>query len=164
MVSHITIPAHRCWCQLTLDNNPGSFVLLYCNYVHDTARIFMVLTVRSPTKSVPASSGEPRWTFLTNHAAVLLHLASHPDDTMRCVAASLGLTERTTAAVIADLRAAGYIRVRRRGRHNHYNVNRRMPLRRQAHMGSTVGDLLRALGALAESGADGTHMRAKKRG
>lgn len=113
----------------------------------------MVLTVRSPTKKVPASGGEPRWTFLTNHAAVLLHVASHSDDTMRSVAASLGLTERTTAAVIADLRATAYIRVRRRGRHNHYSVNERMPLRRQAHTGSTVGDLLRVLGAVAESGA-----------
>jgi len=124
----------------------------------------MVLTVRPSAKKETASTPEPHWTFLTNHAAVLLHLAGHPDDTMRSVAASLGLTERTAAAVIADLRAAGYIRVRRRGRHNHYNVNQRMPLRRQAHTGSTVGDLLRALRPLAESGAVGTHAGTKKRG
>ena len=124
----------------------------------------MVLTMRPPAKKEAASTPEPHWTFLTNHAAVLLHLASHPDDTMRSVAASLGLTERTTAAVIADLRAAGYIKVRRRGRHNHYNVNPRMPLRRQAHMGSTVGDLLGALGTLAESGAGRPHGRATREG
>ena len=124
----------------------------------------MVLTVRAPRKSAPELGGESRWTFLTNHAAVLLHLAGHPDDTMRSVAISLGLTERTTAAVIADLRAAGYITVRRRGRHNHYNIKARMPLRRQAHTGSTVGNLLSALGSVAESGADGTPARAKKRG
>lgn len=111
-----------------------------------------------------ASSGEPQWTFLTNHAAVLLHLAGHPDDTMRSVAPALGLSERTTAAVIADLRAAGYITVRRRGRHNHYNVKARKPLRRRAHTGATVGNLLSALGSVAESGTDRIQPRVKKRG
>ncbi|MEO7667082.1 MAG: transcriptional regulator [Dehalococcoidia bacterium] len=124
----------------------------------------MVLTVHFPAKKETASTREPHWTFLTNHAAVFLHLAGHPDDTMRSVAASLGLTERTTAAVIADLRATGYINVRRRGRHNHYKVNPRKPLRRPAHRSSTVGDLLSALGSVAASGADGTHPRVKKRG
>jgi DNA-binding MarR family transcriptional regulator len=123
----------------------------------------MVLMMHAPANKETVSTPESHWTFLTNHAAVLLHLASHPDDTMRSVAASLGLTERTTAAVIADLRAAGYITVRRRGRHNHYTVKARMPLRREAHIGSTVGDLLKALGSVAESGAERTRTTSRKR-
>ncbi len=82
---------------------------------------------------------------------------------MRSVAVALGLTERTTAAVIADLRAEAYVRVRRRGRHNHYGVNQRKPLRRSAHSGVTVGDLLSALGSVAASVADGAQPREKKR-
>ncbi len=81
---------------------------------------------------------------------------------MRSVAAALGMTERTTAAVIADLRAEAYVRVRRRGRHNHYGVNQRKPLRRSAHSGVTVGDLLSALGSVAASVADGAQPREKK--
>lgn len=111
----------------------------------------MTLATR-PRAMVVTPDGERQWTFLTNHAAVLLHLAAHPDDTMRSVALALGLTERTTAAVIADLRAARYINISRRGRHNHYKVNGRMPLRRQAHKTSRVEDLLNSLGVVAESG------------
>ena len=94
------------------------------------------------------------WTFLTNHAAVLMHIAAYPDDTMRLVAAALDLTERTTAAVIADLRAARYINVQRRGRHNHYTVSEGMPLRREAYAQLNVHDLLGMLATLLGSEAD----------
>lgn len=89
-----------------------------------------------------------RWTILTNHGSVLLHLAQRPDDTIRSIAAALGLTERTTAAIIADLRQAGYIQVQRRGRHNHYIVNSHMPLRRPAHSKLSVGNLIETLAVL----------------
>jgi hypothetical protein len=82
---------------------------------------------------------------------MLLHIAGHPDDTMHSIGHALGLTERTTAAVIADLRAAGYLKVQRRGRHNHYTVNADMPLRRQAHAQLNVSDLLGVLSALMGS-------------
>ena len=73
---------------------------------------------------------------------------------MRSIAAALGLTERTTAAVIADLRAAGYINVQRRGRHNHYSVNGDMPLRRPAHAQLNVHDLLGTLATLTAPGEE----------
>lgn len=89
-----------------------------------------------------------RWTFLTNHAAVLLHVSNHPDDTVSTISDALSLTERTTAYVLADLRAAGYIDVRRAGRHNHYVVRTSKPLRRRAHRRAHVSDLLEALAKL----------------
>lgn len=110
----------------------------------------MVLTARSSRRSIPEAGGEARWTFLTNHAAVLLHIAAHPDDTLREIAVRLGLTERTTAAVVADLRTSGYIQVTRRGRHNHYRVNTNKRLRRAAHRNTKVGSLISALSALAD--------------
>jgi DNA-binding transcriptional ArsR family regulator len=112
----------------------------------------IAVTRRRSNSGKPAPTWpERRWTFLTNHGTVLLHIAGHPDDTMRSIAAALGLTERTTAAVIADLRAAGYLTVQRRGRHNHYTVNGGLPLRRQAHAQINVRDLLGVLANLLGS-------------
>ena len=99
----------------------------------------------------PVSAEETRrerWTFLTNHAAVLLHVARHPDDTISQIADALELTERTTAYVLSDLRTGGYIEVRRLGRHNHYKVRSGKPLRRGAHRRLHVRDLLDALAQL----------------
>ena len=87
-----------------------------------------------------------RWTFLTNHGAVLFHLAQNPDHTMREMALALGLTERTTASVVADLRAGGYLAVQRRGRHNHYSV-RPGPMRRPSLARLSAKDLVDSLAA-----------------
>jgi DNA-binding IclR family transcriptional regulator len=89
-----------------------------------------------------------RWTFLTNHAAVLLHIAQHPDDTVLAIASASGLRERTTAAIIADLKAAGYLTAARRGRYNHYSINVDMPLRRREHASIRVKELVEALTTL----------------
>jgi predicted transcriptional regulator len=97
------------------------------------------------------SPGDNRgWTFLTGHASVLLHIAGHTDDTLREIAVRIGLTERTTASIVADLREAGYIKVTRRGRHNHYRVNTSKRLRRPVHSKAKVGDLIDALTVLIE--------------
>jgi len=96
---------------------------------------------------LPAGRGGSRsqWTLLTNHGAVLVYLNSRPGDTIRSMAATLGMSERTVAAVVADLRAAGYITVNRGGRRNHYAINHDMPLRRTYFPGTTIGDFLRPL-------------------
>jgi len=67
---------------------------------------------------------------------------------MHSVAHALGLTERTTATVIAELRATDYLSVERRGRNNHYSVNEAMPLRRGPHARFSVRALLGALSVL----------------
>lgn len=109
---------------------------------------------RRRTEGAPRASSDSRrqWTFITKHAAVLLHVARHPDDTMRSIAADLGLTERTTAAVIADLREGGYIRVQRQGRRNRYRVMVGKRLRRQGYTAVRVGDLLEPVSAMRGAG------------
>lgn len=109
--------------------------------------------IKSRRRTKPPTDGH--WTFLTNHATVLLYIAGHPDDTMRSIASTLGLTERTTAAAIADLRDSGHIAVRRRGRHNHYTVNGKLPLRREAHAQVHVQDLIGALATLMNGRGSG---------
>ena len=49
------------------------------------------------------------WTFLTNHARVLLCVAHDPGVRLRDIAASLDITERSAFGIITDLVEAGYV-------------------------------------------------------
>jgi DNA-binding IclR family transcriptional regulator len=86
------------------------------------------------------------WTFLTNHAHVLLVIAAEPEVRMRDVAARLGITERAVQRIVAELAAAEYLAVHRLGRRNRYVVDARLPLRHPLDAHRTVRDLV-ALGA-----------------
>jgi DNA-binding transcriptional ArsR family regulator len=87
-----------------------------------------------------------QWTFLTNHAMVLSYISRHPRTTALDLAMDIGITERATRKIIADLLAEGYITKRREGRRNRYRINPDLPLRRPAHDETAVGDLLKVLG------------------
>ena len=69
------------------------------------------------------------WTFMTNHAHVLLCIAENPKSRMRDLAAKIGITERAVQRIIAELEAAGYLSHGRKGRNNHYMVHTDLPLR-----------------------------------
>ena len=71
-----------------------------------------------------ASPGRPTWTFLSNHAHVLLLLAKDPEIRLRDVANQVGITERAVQRIVADLEADRYIERERQGRRNHYRVHR----------------------------------------
>lgn len=86
------------------------------------------------------------WTFLTNHALVLSYIAHHPRITARELANAIGITERTTRKIIADLLETGYVTKKREGRRNRYRVNPDLTLRHPGHGEAVVGDLLQALG------------------
>jgi len=88
----------------------------------------------------------PEWTFLTNHTLVLSHVALHPRITARELSDAIGITERATRKIIADLLEAGYINKKREGRRNRYRVNPELPLRHLSHGETAVGDLLQVLG------------------
>ena len=87
----------------------------------------------------------PDWTFLSNHAHVIVCLAHEPDSRIRDVAELVGITERTVTAIIADLDEAGIVTVEKVGRRNRYRINRRARLRHPLEEHKTVGDLLRAI-------------------
>jgi predicted transcriptional regulator len=92
------------------------------------------------------SSDEPKtWTFLTNHAQVLLCLASTPDIRLREVAERVGITERSAQRILSELVAEGYVHTVREGRRNHYSVNREHAMRHTAQFGVEIGALLEAL-------------------
>jgi DNA-binding MarR family transcriptional regulator len=85
------------------------------------------------------------WTFLTNHAQVLLCLAGTPDIRLRDVAERVGITERATQRIVAELIDAGYVTAERIGRRNRYTVDREHAMRHSAQFGYEIGALLEAL-------------------
>lgn len=96
----------------------------------------------------PAPGDRPGWTFLTNHAHVLVCIATADDATGRDIAAQVGITERAVQAIVADLVAGGYVVRTREGRRNRYSLNPDLPLRHPIERDHTVGELLTALGRL----------------
>ena len=86
-----------------------------------------------------------RWTFLTNHAHVLLCITANPDIRIRDIAELVGITERAAHRIVADLVAEGYISTTKVGRRNRYTIelNRgfRHPLLRE-HPISPIVDVL----------------------
>jgi DNA-binding IclR family transcriptional regulator len=85
------------------------------------------------------------WTFLTNHAQVLLCLAETPDIRLRDVAERVGITERATQRILAELVEGGYVKAERIGRRNRYTVDRKHAMRHSAQLGHEIGALLEAL-------------------
>jgi len=96
----------------------------------------------------------PQWTFLTNHGLILSYLARYPRITAKRLADTIGITERATRKIIADLEEAGYIIIKREGRRNRYRVNTDLPLRHSTHQKMTVSDLLKAIGRKRRSSID----------
>jgi hypothetical protein len=68
------------------------------------------------------------WSFLTNHARVLLCIAHDPAARLRDVAAGLGITERSAYAIVTDLAQAGYVIKQKDGRRNRYQIEAHLPL------------------------------------
>lgn len=93
-----------------------------------------------------AMADNPRnWTFLSNHAHVLVCLAADPNSRLRDIAAEVGITERRVNGILADLEQAGIITVFKTGRRNSYKVERRARLRHPLEAHKTVGDLLKGV-------------------
>jgi len=82
------------------------------------------------------------WTFLTNHAQVLLCIAQNADIRLRDVAQAVGITERAAQRIVFDLVEADFLERRRIGRRNHYAINSNVEMRHAAQQGHPVGELL----------------------
>ena len=92
-----------------------------------------------PTGPPPTRSD---WTFLTNHAHVLICISRDHTIRTRDIATLVGITERATQAIIADLVATGYLKRERDGRRNVYTVSATAPFRHPIETQHNVGDLL----------------------
>ena len=89
-----------------------------------------------------STAAGPSWTFLTNHARVLIMIARDPGIRLRDVAAACDVTERTVQGIVADLEGAGYLTRRRLGRRNRYVVTPGTRFRHRAEADHEVAGLL----------------------
>lgn len=86
------------------------------------------------------------WTFLTNHAHVLVCIARDPSVRLREVAAVVGVTERAVQRIVAELEEGGYLVREREGRRNRYTVRGALPLRHPVERHCQVSALLSLVG------------------
>jgi DNA-binding MarR family transcriptional regulator len=92
------------------------------------------------------ASQEPLgWSFLTNHAQVLLCIAHDPGIRLREIGEAVGITERAAHRIVSELAAAGYISRTRAGRRNRYTIRSQLPLPDPLVHEQNVGDLLAVL-------------------
>ena len=93
------------------------------------------------------------WTFLTNHARVMLCIAQDPDMRLREIGDRVGITERAAHRIVGELVDAGYVARDRNGRRNRYTINDRRALPDALARSQKVGDLLGVLTDKPGSGA-----------
>ena len=85
---------------------------------------------------------EHTWRFLSNHTQVLLCISRDPNMRFRDIAQIVGITERATQRIVADLIDAGYIDRERVGRRNRYHLNTDIKMRHAAQADHEIGELL----------------------
>ena len=96
------------------------------------------------------------WSFLTNHARVLVCIAHDPGVRLRDIATTVGITERSAFAIVTDLTAAGYVVKAKDGRRNRYQIQTHLPLPEALGPEQTIGEVL---DVLADTG---THKPARR--
>lgn len=92
-----------------------------------------------------SGDGTRTWRFLSNHTQVLLCLHRDPNARFRDVAQAVGITERATQRIVADLIESGYVESERVGRRNRYRIRPDIAMRHPAQHGHEIGELLELL-------------------
>ena len=85
------------------------------------------------------------WSFLTNHARVLLCIAHDPGVRLREIATTVGITERSAYGIVIDLTESGYVVKQKEemdGRRNRYQIQGHLPLREAISREPTIGEVL----------------------
>jgi hypothetical protein len=108
----------------------------------------------------------PTWSFLTNHARVLLCIFEDPAIRLREIAERVGITERAAYRIVDELVTAGHLSRRRDGRRNHYTVHPDLPVPDQLSQTKPLGELLAILTPAPQSNpaprqADGPRLPAE---
>ncbi len=83
--------------------------------------------------------------MFSSQGLVLLLIALHPGITVKELADYLVLTYRTVWGLVGELRKAGLLKVRKKGRRHHYfvNVEAQFPHPLLSHV--TMGDVVKAI-------------------
>ncbi len=92
-----------------------------------------------------ADGTAPGWTFLTNHAQVLVCIADDSGIRLREIGERVGITERAAHRIVVELAEAGYISRERNGRRNRYTINAHFRLPDPIAREQNIGELLAIL-------------------
>lgn len=109
--------------------------------MHDTSFVYLISRNLRGVNGV-AEELSQSWTFLSNHAHVIICLAADPKLRMRDVADMVGITERAVQRIVAELQEGNYLTVKKVGRRNHYEVTFDLPLRHPIEAHRTVRNLV----------------------
>jgi len=112
----------------------------------------------APTRKTALRSDAAPWTFLSNHAHVLICLAKEPALRIQDLADRVNITYRAVQRILDDLESAGYIhrsRQKEDARSNEYRVDMSLPLRHPIEMHRPVSALVKLVGAKGVSVKDG---------
>jgi predicted transcriptional regulator len=101
------------------------------------------------------ADGTASWSFLTNHALVLLCIGHDPGIRLRELGEVVGITERAAHRIVSELATAGYISRARNGRRNHYTIQSHLPLPDPLAREQKIGDLLAILAGQRLAETDG---------
>ena len=88
---------------------------------------------------------ESSWTFLTNHAHVMLCLAKSSSMRARDLASEVGITERAVQRIIAELIEGDYIERFKDGRRNLYKIRDEKPLKHPIESHKKIKDLIKLI-------------------
>jgi hypothetical protein len=86
-----------------------------------------------------------RWTFLSNHAYVLIELHANPEQVLREVASKVGITERAVQRIVHELEEEGYLTRERVGRRNRYRLMAGKSLRHPLASRQTIDALVQLM-------------------
>lgn len=94
---------------------------------------------------VDPGQDRPAWTFLTNHAHVLIALHRDAELRQRDISYAVGITIGAVQKIIGDLEEQGYLTREKVGRRNRYQINSDLPLRHPLEANHSIDDLLTTL-------------------
>ena len=87
----------------------------------------------------------PPWTFLTNHAHVLIAISRNPDARQKDISYAVGITVGAVQRIVNDLEHEGYIASERVGRRNRYRIIDNKLLRHPLENQHSIRDLITSL-------------------
>lgn len=87
----------------------------------------------------------PRWTFLTNHAHVIIALSRDPELRQKDIAYHVGITVGAVHRILQELEDAGYLTSERIGRRKRYEVRTDQPMRHPLENEHSINDLITSL-------------------
>jgi len=91
------------------------------------------------------SEDRPDWTFLSNHAHVLICIAQQPDVRLTEVAQQVGIGERAVHRIVHELSDSGYLSVTKEGRNNVYKIHLNKPLRHPLESHHNIQEIITPL-------------------